>query len=209
MAALKPVAPRKATLWEIYLSEGGPRSAPLARALLSDANIDLLTHALRVKAAAKLGALSPAPEDLTLARCDAFANAVMTAALDLGDLAVNADTLGAANKQALEWTMVRLTTEQSTFQRWRAFAETGVEPLPRPEFDTARADRKELQHPLFGTGLYSPWDAYAEERKLFDVFRPFNGLNPQDVTDSDDLRIKLVPWAPPAVHGQIPWPNTS
>lgn len=200
-------APAQGTLWDVYLSEGGRRVAPLAKAILSDANVDLLTRTLQAKAVLKLGALAPAAADLTLPQCDAFANALMEGALSFGYLHVDASTLAAANKQIMEWTMVRLTTEQSTFARWREFMEVGVNPAmaPRPGCDTERADRKELQHPALGHGLYNPWEAYAEEHNLLDTFQPFNGLKPQDVTGSDDMRIQVVPWAPPARHGRIPW----
>lgn len=198
-------SPKYATLWEVYLREGGSPRAPLARALLSDVNVELLTSALKLKARVKLGALSPPEQDLTLTHCDAFANALMQGALKMGFMGVTDATLAAANKQIMEWIMVRLTTEQSTFARWRDFMERGVPLDERPDMDTERAERKELMRPVMGHGLYSPWEAYAEQRHLIDEFRPFNGLTPQDVTDSDDMRVQLVPWAPPAVNGRIPW----
>lgn len=208
-AYMQPIlhAPRTThgTLWGLYLEQGGRPTAPLARAILSDANVDLLTAALKIKARLKLGALSPPEEDLVITHCDAFATAVMEGALTLGYLAVTDSTLTAANKQIIQWTLVRLTTEQSTFQAWREFLEGGVRLDDRPAGDVDRQMRKELMRPAMGHGLYSPWEAYAEERGLIDHYRPFNGLTPRDVTDSDDMRVQVVPWAPPARHGRIPW----
>lgn len=193
----------RGTLWELYLAEGNRPVAPLAHALLSDANVALLTRVLQQKAALKLGALAPAPQDLTLTNCDAFATALMEGARALGYLALTDSTLLSANRHILGGAMFRLTTEQSTWARQKEFAEDGIQLEPRPESDTERGDRKESMRPALGHGLYTPWDAYAEERGLIDHFRPFNGLTPRDVTDSDDMRIRVVPWAAPAVHGRI------
>ena len=197
--------PEYGTLWDIYLAEGGGSPAPLARAMLSDANVGLLTRAVQAKAVTVLGALSPDPEDLVLDRCDAFANSLIQTAITMGGQDVVASTLAAANKRVLAATMLCLSTEESTGARWREFLEQGVNPsmAPRPGGDHERADRKELQRAPLGTGLYSPWDAYAEKRGLFDTYQPFNGLDPRDVTGSDDLRVQLVPWAPPAAHGVV------
>lgn len=199
-------APQRATLYDIFLAEGGRRAGRgLPVALLSDANVALLTHALRLKASAKLGALCP--PDLSLEGSDAFANALMNVALELQWQGVSASTLAGANAEVLARALLRLSTESSTFARHKEFMELGVNPAmaPRPEFDAERAERKELQRPTFGHAAHSPWDAYAESRGLFDEFRPFNGLAPHEATGSDEWRVKVFPWAPAARHGAVPW----
>lgn len=190
----------RVTLFQFYCREGGGRrSDALAAVFLGDANQELLARALALRAHAVLGDMCPPPDALRVDTSDAVFNGVMTAARELGWLQVTAATLENINKEALERIMVALSTEQSTFARWKEFLEVGVNPAmaPRPGYDAERAERKELQHPTFGTGMFSPWDAYAEERGLFDSFQPYNGLSWREMSGSDDLRIKVLPWARP------------
>ena len=192
------------TLWDVYTRHGGRADAPLAAALLSDANVELLTRVLRAKAVAQLGPLAPPPASLSIDACDAFSTALITGAIDHGWLAVNSRTLETTNRKILDAALKRLSIEQSTWHRWRTFAETGPQLEPRPETDHERADRKELQRPGLGKGLFNPWESYGEARGLVDTYQPFNGLSVREISDADDMRVQVVPWAPAAVHGQIP-----
>lgn len=200
--------PRMGTLWDLYLSAGGADLgvAPLAVALLSDANVALLTRVLAGKAAALLGDLAPPPHDLVLGRCDAFSNGLMQVALDAGWLAVTPSTLAGANARVMTEVLKRLSSEASAFARWREFLEVGVNPAmaPRPGWDTDMGDRRELQHAPMGHGTYNPWEAIGERAGWLDRFAPDRGMTPQALSGSDDLRIRVVPWAPPAVHGVVP-----
>lgn len=198
------------TLWDIYMQHGGARRAPLARGLLSDANVALLTAALAAKATRLLGALTPPPPDLTVARCDAFATSLLTTALDMGALDLVPSTLGAANARIVASALTRLSAEASDGARWRAFLEQGVNPAmaPRPGVDTAVGDRRELQHAPLGRGVYSPLEAVAEAQGWYDRFQPYRGLSPRQMSGSDELRIRVIPaavvapplpsWAPPS-----------
>ena len=199
----------RVTLWDVFLrnctATQRARPNPLAVAILSDANIELITGILRQKAITQLGPLAPSSDALTVDSCDAFATALIVTATNMGGLDVRANTLESANRAILETTLSRLSTEQSTWQKWREYNKMGERLDERPEFDSDRADRKELQRPGVGKGVYNPWESYAEERGLIDTFQPFNGLSMREMSDSDDMRVQIVPWAPAAVHGQIPW----
>jgi len=188
----------------VYRRNGGRTPAPLAVALLSDANVELLTRVLRAKALAQLGPLAPPPASIAVDACDAFSTALITGAVEHGWLAVTSRTLEAANRKILDAALTRLSIEQSTWHRWRTYAEKGRPLDPRPETDHERADRKELQRPGLGKGLFNPWESYGEARGLIDTYQPFNGLSVREISDADDMRVQVVPWAPAAVHGQIP-----
>lgn len=204
MQANMPSQKSQATLWDIFSTHCGTRRPqPLGRALLSDANVALLTQVFQQKAVAQLGALAPPLQALTVDACDAFSTALFKGAEELGWLDVTARTLETANRQILDWALFRLSTEQSTWQQWREFAEVGVRLDERPEFDDDRSNRKELQRPGLGKGLFNPWESYGETRGLVDKFQPFNGLSVHEISDADDMRVQVVPWAKPAVHGRF------
>ena len=218
LSASQNAGHKAGTLADVYrLAYDSDLPGPLATVLLSDANVALVEHVLQKKAPKALGQLAPPPELLTLLQCDALKGALFEAARELGYQRTSAATLSAANARVIARALYQLATEQGTWEQWRQFAETGVALDERSTEDyEERAARRELQRPVTGVGIHSPWDAYAEERGLIDHFRPFHGLKPQDVTTSgetsagdDDRRIRLVPWAPAAVHGRIPWGPSS
>lgn len=188
------------TLWQIYVMEGGAPSAPLARALLSDANIALLTRVLQAKATTELGELSPQPQNLTLTHCDAFSNAIMDVALKQGWMGLSASSLTRANQEVIKHALLRLTTEQNQFAVWKRYLERGGSDaalVPRPETDEERADRKELQRGPLGHNISSPWDTLGPQLGITQEYKPFNGFSARDISGSDDLRVQVVPWAPP------------
>lgn len=187
----------RATLLEIYRSLGGPACAPLAAAMLGDANVALLSRALALRVGARLaGTLAPAAEELTLRRSASFANALMNVAMERGDLAASAPNLEGANRRVLQLAGDAIVQDARLGARHRELLEGGVPLDERTCGDGGAAARREMRRGPAGVGISSPWDAYMFERNLLYETRPFHGLTPREMTGSDDWRIKTGLWAP-------------
>lgn len=136
---------------------------------------------------------------------DAVRDAVFAAAHEMGHFKPTRDHLRMINQNALDKAFEAMSHESSTFHRWDQFTRDGVTPADaeRPELDEDRLRSLELKRAPFGKALWNPHEAmwggaiddFDDVYKLIGIAAD-GSSKMQDITGSDDDRIKVVPWAP-------------
>lgn len=201
---------RTGTLWDHFLASADvktmPRDMPLLKNhFFTDANIARIETAIQERCAQRLGSKSPPRYSLTVRGSDPVRDAVFQAAMQMGYLRPSADHLAKINLAALDMAFEALSHESSDFARWDEFTRDGVTPADagRPEFDMDKMRSLELKRAPFGKGSYNPHEAaWGGAIDSFDDIWGLLGYDAsgksriQEVTGSDDDRIRVIPWAP-------------
>ncbi len=136
--------------------------------------------------------------------------------MEMGHFQPSADNLAAINKAALDKAFEVLSIESSYFARWDEFQREGVRPtdVGRPELDEDHLRSLEMKRAPFGLGSYNPTEVmWGGTIDKFDDFQRFIGYTAdgkssiQEVTGSDDDRLRVVPWGPLARNDKGSAPN--
>jgi len=186
------------TLYEAHIARHGwSRGAEtLAYHILCDKNIALLETLLRQRVDNELGPL--APKTVAFGECDAIAAAVNDGVDKYGSTAPTIRNLVSANQYILDNAAWTLSVEMSTFHRWEEFRKHGVHPamIERPEFDQDHMNRLENTRTPFGLGLFG-WNPVEEHfGGVIHDWYYVPGSSIQDITGSDDMRVRVVPYGP-------------